>query len=65
MLNKNLKAERARQGFSQLEISKKLGIAEATYNQKENGKREFTQKEMVLLSKLLKTSMDELFCDSY
>ncbi len=61
MPNKNLKAERIRHGYSQMEIAKLSGMSETTYNLKENGKRDFTQTEMLLLSKILEKTMDELF----
>lgn len=59
--NKKLVASRTIVGLTQEKIAKKIGIAEATYNLKENGKRHFNEKEMVLISDLLGKSMDYLF----
>ncbi|WP_330654432.1 helix-turn-helix transcriptional regulator [Metaclostridioides mangenotii] len=59
--NKKLVASRNILGLTQEKIAIKLGIAKATYNLKENGKRHFNEKEMVLISELLGKSMDYLF----
>nr|WP_312986093.1 helix-turn-helix transcriptional regulator [Clostridioides sp.] len=59
--NKKLVASRTLAGLTQEKIAKEIGMAEATYNLKENGKRKFNEKEMVQLSKILRKSMDYLF----
>lgn len=61
MPNMNIKAERVRYGYNQEFVAKKLNISKTTYNLKENGKREFTENEMKILSKLFKKTLDELF----
>lgn len=61
-LRKNMiKAGRAEKGYTQGQIASKLGMSEPTYNLKENGKRQFTENEMITLSIVLEKSLDELF----
>lgn len=59
--NNKIKAGRAEKGYTQGQIALKLGMSEPTYNLKENGKRQFTENEMITLSILLEKSLDELF----
>lgn len=61
MPNRNIKAERGRLGYNQEYVASKLNISKTTYNLKENGKREFTENEMKILSKLFNKTLDELF----
>lgn len=61
MPNRVIKGERARLGYNQQFIADKLGISKSTYNLKENGKREFTETEMRILSMIFGKSLDELF----
>lgn len=61
MANRNIKAERVRLGYTQSFVADKLKISKTTYNLKENGKREFTETEMIVLSKLFKKTLDDLF----
>lgn len=61
MRNYKIKASRIEKGLTQDFVAKELGIAKPTYSLKENGKRQFTQNEMVSLSKMLEKSLDELF----
>lgn len=56
-----IKSRRVEKGLTQETIAKKLGIAKPTYSLKENGKRQFTENEMIALSKILNKSLDELF----
>lgn len=64
MPNRVIKSERARLGYNQQFVADKLGISKSTYNLKENGKREFTETEMRILSTIFKKSLDELFFNS-
>lgn len=61
MPNRNIKAERVRFGYKQEYVASKLNISKTTYNLKENGKREFTENEMRILSRLFGKTLDELF----
>lgn len=61
MRNYKIKASRIEKGLTQDFVAKELGIAKPTYSLKENGKRQFTQNEMIALSKVLDKSLDELF----
>lgn len=61
MPNRVIKSERARLGYNQQFIADKLGVSKSTYNLKENGKREFTETEMRILSIIFGKSLDELF----
>lgn len=61
MRNYKIKASRIEKGFTQDFVAKELGIAKPTYSLKENGRRQFTQNEMIALSKILDKSLDELF----
>ncbi|MGL4569585.1 MAG: helix-turn-helix transcriptional regulator [Clostridium sp.] len=55
MMNRQLVAYRKGIGFTQTAISKKIGISLSAYSQKETGKLDFTQSEMLKILKLLKT----------
>lgn len=44
-MTRKLKSLRAAFGFTQKEMSEKLGISETSYRDKENGKQVFTTKE--------------------
>lgn len=61
MRKNKIKAGRAEKGFTQDFVAKELGITKPTYCLKENGKRQFTENEMIGLSKVLNKSLDELF----
>lgn len=61
MKKRSLKAGRIEAGYTQEELAYKIGIAKSTYNLKENGKRNFTEKEMIMISYILNKTMDELF----
>lgn len=62
--NANIKAERARKGFTQKDMAKFLGISENSYQFKEAGKREFTLDEFRILCKRLECSPDYLLNDA-
>ena len=46
---KELSKLRQKYGYTQLEMANMLGLHKSTYNQKENGKRQFKPDEMVKL----------------
>lgn len=56
-----VKEIREAKGISQEAIAKKLGITQASYSYKENGKRGFKPKELLLLEKIFKVSIREMF----
>lgn len=47
--------------LTQADIAEKLGIAEATYREKEKANREFTEKEIVKIIDLLGVDANYLF----
>ncbi len=47
--------------LTQSEMAEKLGIAEATYREKEKANREFTEKEIVKIIDLLDVDANYLF----
>lgn len=57
---KNIKAERVRAGLTQDQLAKKLGISGTSYNLKENGSRQFTVDELMLIAATLSTDPDTL-----
>ncbi|HBG3256195.1 TPA: helix-turn-helix domain-containing protein [Clostridioides difficile] len=63
MKKRSLKAGRIEAGYTQEELAYKIGISKSTYNLKENGKRNFTEKEMIMISYILNKTMDELFLE--
>ena len=56
-----LKMYRVGNGLTQNDIAKALGMARATYCVKEQGKKEFTQKEVSKILKLLDMKYEEIF----
>lgn len=57
---RNLEAEQARNGFTNTDMAKKLGISRVSYeNKKKSGK--FTTFEIKTLCKLFKCKFDYLF----
>lgn len=54
---------RREKGILQRDVAKFLGIHQQTYHQKENGKRDFTLKEVRLLAKYFDCTLDDLFGD--
>ncbi len=59
-IERNIRAERVRCGFTQRELALKLGLSPTGYNQKENGKRQFTLEEFILICKILGADPDSL-----
>lgn len=57
---RGLKAKRALMGLTQQELSKKIGINCKTYNFKENGKSDFTLREVSKISKYLDLNAQEI-----
>lgn len=55
-----LKAERVKHGMKQADMAKKLGCSTPAYNQKENGKRRFSQDEITTISETLQLSGDSI-----
>lgn len=52
---------RKERGLTQKELSKKMGISEVSYRNKELGKSEFTQDEMFFLSLFFNAQIDQIF----
>lgn len=62
-----LKSKRALFKVTQKDMADKLGITHVTYSLKENGKLEFTRKEISTISKVLNLKLEdinEIFFDS-
>jgi len=60
MVNKYLKSRRALEGLSQSKMATNLKIALSTYCQKENGNRNFTDDEYLIISNMLNISIKDL-----
>lgn len=56
-----LKAKRVELGLTQTDVANKLGIDISTYNAKEQGKRPFTIKEILMLLNILKCKFEDIF----
>lgn len=56
-----LKGKRVENGITQQEMAKRLNMAIATYNFKENGKVEFTMTECIEIMKILNCSFEDIF----
>lgn len=56
----NIKAERVRAGLTQEELAKKMGIGVTSYNLKENGTRQFSVVELMLIANALGTNPEAL-----
>lgn len=65
-MNRNfkLKAARNNKGYTQDDMAVFLGMAKPTYCNKENGKMEFSENEMVMIAKILEVSLDYIFLQS-
>ena len=68
-MNKQLIAYRKALNISQNQIAKEIGMCLTTYNQKEIGRRDFTQKEMSSILSIIKkynpnATIDEIFFSS-
>lgn len=57
---KNLKAEMARNGKTNMSMARFLGVSENTFSFKLNGKREFTLDEINKIAALFNVSIDYL-----
>lgn len=55
-----IKGARARLGFTQRNMADKLNLSVATYNQKENGRVQFTDGEKVYIGEILGLSMEQI-----
>lgn len=55
-----LKIARIRKELTQKELAEKLGMAEVSYNRKEQGIREFSREEIEKLALLLNLDMDKV-----
>lgn len=62
-MNNSIKAYRVLLKIKQVEMAQKLGICLTSYNQKEQGKKEFTYSEMKALLNILKEQIPELTAD--
>lgn len=60
MVNNTIKAELIRNGYSTKTMANELNLHYNTLNNKIIGKQEFTGSELLLMSKLLKVSIDYL-----
>lgn len=56
-----LKAKRVEKGLTQTEIAKRIGIATATYNHKENGSATFSFNEILKLLDILECKFEDIF----
>lgn len=61
MTNMQLYVARRENKLKQSDLAKKLRISKQTYYRKENGISEFTQREMIMLAKIFKCTLNELF----
>ncbi len=59
-IGRNIRAARVKCGFTQREMARRLGLSATGYNHKENGKRQFTLEEFVLICKILEANPDSL-----
>lgn len=57
---RKLKSKRVLIGLTQVEIAKKLGVTEKTYNMKENGKMDFSLKQVIKVSEILDLTLEEI-----
>lgn len=65
-MNNKLIAYRKMLNMTQTDIASEIGIALTSYSHKETGKREFTQNEMVQITKIIQekipdVTMDDIF----
>lgn len=60
-MNLKLRGKRVEKQLSQTDVAKMLGINLSTYNQKENGKSEFTLSEIQDLLYYLDCDFDDIF----
>lgn len=60
-VNRKLKAARAENGLTQIELAKLIEMPISTYRRKESGESEFTVNEALKISKVLNKSLEEIF----
>ena len=60
MNTQELKSERVRNNMTQREVAEKIGLSEAGYWHKENGKKEFNRQEIERLIDNLTDVIDDL-----
>lgn len=56
-----LKAKRVENGMTQTDMAKKIGIAVATYNHKENGSAYFSFNEILKILEILQCKFEDIF----
>lgn len=56
----NIKLLRVKNNMKQADIADMLSISKLAYSQKESGKTEFKQSELLILSDFYKVTIDEL-----
>ena len=59
----NIKEYRKKKGYTQKEIADTLGIKQASYSDKERGRRGFTVEELLQLEDILGVSISDMFKD--
>lgn len=59
----NIKEYRKKKGYTQKEIADILGIKQASYSDKERGRRGFTVEELLQLEDILGVSISDMFKD--
>ncbi|WP_339179297.1 helix-turn-helix transcriptional regulator [Oceanobacillus sp. FSL W7-1293] len=59
--NTRLFIARREHQLKQSDVAKKLNISPQTYYRKEKGISEFSQREMIMLAKIFKCTLNELF----
>lgn len=62
-MNNSIKAYRVLLNIKQTDMAKKLGMCLTSYNQKEQGKKEFTYSEMRNILVILREQIPELTAD--
>ena len=60
---RRIRGKRTEVGITQLEMANKLDIAPNTYNFKEQGKREFTIKELIQICEILQCKITDIFLE--
>lgn len=56
-----LKAKRVEKGMTQTDMAKRIGIAVATYNHKENGSATFSFNEILKILNILECKFEDIF----
>lgn len=59
--NYKLKALRVENRLTQADLAEKIGISATTYTQKENGKYEFTESEIMKICQIFNKRPEEIF----